>query len=225
LIGIAMIFSAVFLLLPLINVFAQAFAKGWRFYLESLQHPDTLAAVRLTLTVAAISVPLNLTFGLAAAWAIAKFEFRGKAFLITIIDLPFAVSPVISGLVSLFYLVSRVISENGWMRTTSKLSSLCRHCSRHGVRYLSVCRAGVDSGHASDWIGTGTGGFNTRCQRLADLLACHLAVGQMGFALRRNSLQCPGDGRIWRRLGGFRPHYGSEQHHAVTCRETLQRIQ
>ncbi|MEO8428360.1 MAG: sulfate ABC transporter permease subunit CysW [Verrucomicrobiota bacterium] len=99
LIGIAMSFSAVFLLLPLINVFAQAFAKGWRFYLESLGHPDTLAAVRLTVTVAAISVPLNLIFGLAAAWAIAKFEFRGKAFLITIIDLPFAVSPVISGLV------------------------------------------------------------------------------------------------------------------------------
>ena len=99
LIAIAMSFSALFLLLPLINVFAQAFVKGWRFYLESLRHPDTLAAIRLTLTVAAISVPLNLIFGLAAAWAIAKFEFRGKAFLITLIDLPFAVSPVISGLV------------------------------------------------------------------------------------------------------------------------------
>jgi sulfate transport system permease protein len=99
LIAIAMSFSAIFLLLPLINVFAQAFVKGWRFYLESLRHPDTLAAIRLTLTVAAISVPLNLVFGLAAAWAIAKFEFPGKAFLITLIDLPFAVSPVISGLV------------------------------------------------------------------------------------------------------------------------------
>jgi sulfate/thiosulfate transport system permease protein len=99
LIGIAMSFSLVFLLLPLINVFAQAFAKGWRFYLESLWHPDTLAAIQLTLAVASISVPLNLIFGLAAAWTIAKFEFRGKAFLITIIDLPFAVSPVISGLV------------------------------------------------------------------------------------------------------------------------------
>jgi len=99
LIAIAMSFSALFLLLPLINVFAQAFVKGWRFYLESLRHPDTLAAIRLTLTVAAISVPLNLVFGLAAAWAIAKFEFSGKAILITLIDLPFAVSPVISGLV------------------------------------------------------------------------------------------------------------------------------
>ena len=99
LIAIAMSFSAIFLLLPLINVFAQAFVKGWRFYLESLRHPDTLAAIRLTLTVAAISVPLNLVFGLAAAWAIAKFEFSGKAILITLIDLPFAVSPVISGLV------------------------------------------------------------------------------------------------------------------------------
>jgi sulfate/thiosulfate transport system permease protein len=98
LIGVALTFCLVFLLLPLINVFAQAFAKGWTYYWESLAHPDSLAAIRLTLLVAAISVPLNVLFGLAAAWSIAKFEFRGKSLLITLIDLPFSVSPVVAGL-------------------------------------------------------------------------------------------------------------------------------
>ena len=98
LITIAMLFCAVFLLLPLINVFAQAFAKGWRFYMAALSDPDSMSAIRLTLLVAAISVPINVVFGFAAAWAIAKFEFRGKTFLITLIDLPFSVSPVVAGL-------------------------------------------------------------------------------------------------------------------------------
>ena len=94
----AMIFCLVFLLLPLINVFAQAFSKGWSGYWQAISHPDAWAAMKLTLFVAAISVPLNVVFGLAAAWAIAKFEFRGKALLITLIDLPFSVSPVVAGL-------------------------------------------------------------------------------------------------------------------------------
>jgi sulfate transport system permease protein len=98
LILIALAFCAVFLLLPLVNVFVQALAKGWTYYWDSLTHPDSWAAVRLTLLVAAISVPLNVLFGLAAAWAIAKFEFRGKSLLITLIDLPFSVSPVVAGL-------------------------------------------------------------------------------------------------------------------------------
>ncbi len=98
LIGVGLAFALIFLLLPLVNVFAQAFAKGLGVYWESLQEPDTRAAIRLTLTVAAISVPLNVVFGVAAAWAIAKFEFRGKALLVTLIDLPFAISPVVSGL-------------------------------------------------------------------------------------------------------------------------------
>ena len=95
----AMVFLGVFLVLPLVIVFQQAFAKGVAAYLGSLGDSDTRAAIRLTLLVAAISVPLNVVFGIAAAWAIAKFEFKGKAFLITLIDLPFSVSPVISGLV------------------------------------------------------------------------------------------------------------------------------
>jgi sulfate transport system permease protein len=98
-IGIALTFALVFLLLPLVNVFAQALSKGVVVYWKSFQQPDTQAAIRLTLIVAAISVPLNVVFGLAAAWCIAKFEFRGKALLITLIDLPFAISPVVSGLI------------------------------------------------------------------------------------------------------------------------------
>ena len=98
LITCALAFCFIFLLLPLVNVFVQALAKGWSFYLQSLLHPDSWAAIRLTLLVAGISVPLNVLFGLAAAWAIAKFEFRGKSVLITLIDLPFSVSPVVAGL-------------------------------------------------------------------------------------------------------------------------------
>ncbi len=99
LIGLALVFLAVFLLLPLVSVFVEAFRKGGEAYYEALIEPDAAAAIRLTLLVAAISVPLNLVFGLCASWAIAKFEFKGKAFLITLIDLPFSISPVISGLV------------------------------------------------------------------------------------------------------------------------------
>ena len=98
LIVIALAFCLIFLLLPLVNVFAQALAKGGEVYWQALRHPDSWAAIRLTLIVAAISVPLNVLFGLAASWAIAKFEFRGKSLLITLIDLPFSVSPVVAGL-------------------------------------------------------------------------------------------------------------------------------
>ena len=98
LISVALGFCFVFLLLPLVNVFAQALSRGWLYFGKSVMQPDSLAAIRLTLLVAAISVPLNVLFGLAAAWAVAKFEFRGKLLLITLIDLPFSVSPVVAGL-------------------------------------------------------------------------------------------------------------------------------
>jgi sulfate transport system permease protein len=97
--GTALTFFAVFLLMPLIAVFVEALRKGWETYVTALVDPDALSALRLTLLAAAIALPLNLVFGVAAAWAIAKFEFRGKHFLITLIDLPFSVSPVIAGLI------------------------------------------------------------------------------------------------------------------------------
>ena len=98
-ISIALVFLGVFLVLPLILVFVQAFSRGIVPYLNALTDPDAVSAIKLTLIVAAISVSLNLIFGLIAAWAIAKFEFSGKSLLITLIDLPFSVSPVISGMV------------------------------------------------------------------------------------------------------------------------------
>ena len=101
LIIIALLFCLVFLLLPLVNVFAQAFSKGFAAYWQALANADSWAAIRLTLIVAAITVPLNTIFGVAAAWAVAKFEFRGKSILITLIDLPFSVSPVVAGLMLL----------------------------------------------------------------------------------------------------------------------------
>ena len=95
----ALAFLSLFLFLPLGIVFAEAFKKGWDVYVAALIDPDALSALRLTLIAAAISVPLNLVFGLAAAWALAKFNFRGKTLVLSLIDLPFAVSPVIAGLI------------------------------------------------------------------------------------------------------------------------------
>jgi sulfate/thiosulfate transport system permease protein len=108
-IAIGLSFIGLFLVLPLIAVFAMALEKGLAPYFAAIADPDALAAVRLTLTVAAIAVPANLIFGLAAAWAIAKFEFAGKSLLITLVDLPFSVSPVVSGLIYVL-----LFGAHGW---------------------------------------------------------------------------------------------------------------
>jgi len=110
LISAALAFLALFLLLPLTAVFVEAFAKGWEAYLAALHEPDTLSAIWLTLITAAICVPANLFFGIVAAWAIAKFSFRGKSLLITLIDLPFSVSPVVSGLIYVL-----IFGLQGWL--------------------------------------------------------------------------------------------------------------
>src|SRR6266700_3440569 len=99
LIALALVFLALFLILPVVVVFGEALRKGVAVYLATFQDPDALSAIRLTLLVAAIAVPLNMVFGIAASWAVAKFEFRGKSLLITLIDLPFSISPVVSGLI------------------------------------------------------------------------------------------------------------------------------
>ena len=99
LITIALLFLTAFLIVPLVAVFAEAFKKGWEAYIAAIIDPDAISAIKLTLITAVIAVPLNLVFGVAASWCIAKFEFRGKSILLTLIDLPFSVSPVISGLI------------------------------------------------------------------------------------------------------------------------------
>ena len=108
--AIGLSFFAVFLLLPLAAVFVEALRKGWGTYLEALIEPDAVSAIRLTLLAAAIAVPLNLVFGIAAAWTIAKFDFPGKQLLITFIDLPFSVSPVVAGLVYVL-----IFGAQGWL--------------------------------------------------------------------------------------------------------------
>jgi sulfate transport system permease protein len=109
LIAIALVFIALFLVLPLAAVFAEALRKGLGAYWLALLEPDAWAAIRLTLLTAVVAVPLNLVFGVAAAWAIAKYEFRGKSFLTTLIDLPFSVSPIVAGLIYVL-----VFGAQGW---------------------------------------------------------------------------------------------------------------
>ncbi len=109
LITVALTFFVIFLLFPLGTVFVQALRKGWEAYLSALTNHDALQAIKLTLITAAIAVPLNVVFGVSAAWAIAKFEFPGKRFLITLIDLPFSISPVVSGLIYVL-----IFGAQGW---------------------------------------------------------------------------------------------------------------
>jgi sulfate transport system permease protein len=111
--AVALAYLTLFLFVPLFAVFFEAFKKGWVAYLEAVTDPDAWAAIRLTLLAAAIAVPLNLVFGVAAAWAIAKFDFRGKSVLTTLIDLPFSVSPVVSGLIYVL-----VFGLQGWFGPT-----------------------------------------------------------------------------------------------------------
>jgi sulfate transport system permease protein len=113
LVGIAIAFLTLFLFVPLVAVFYEALRKGWGAYFAALRDPEAWSAIKLTLVVAAIAVPANLVFGVAAAWAIAKFEFRGKNLLVTLIDLPFSVSPVIAGLLYVL-----VFGAQGWLGTT-----------------------------------------------------------------------------------------------------------
>ena len=119
---------ALFLLLPLVTVFAQAFRLGIGEYLATFSNPDAASAIWLTLLVAAIAVPCNLVFGVAAAWAIAKYRFPGRAFLISLIDLPFSVSPVVAGLVYILLLGSQLArsAASCWRTSASASSSRCR---------------------------------------------------------------------------------------------------
>jgi sulfate transport system permease protein len=110
LIGVALAFLTLFLFVPLAAVFAEALKKGWDAYVAAILEDDAWSAIKLTLLTAVIAVPLNLVFGIAASWCIAKFEFRGKSFLLTLIDLPFSVSPVISGLIYVL-----LFGAQGWL--------------------------------------------------------------------------------------------------------------
>ncbi|MBI4667100.1 MAG: sulfate ABC transporter permease subunit CysW [Nitrospinae bacterium] len=122
LIGVALLFMAVFLVAPLVTVFVEALSKGFDAYLSAIIDSDTLASVRLTLLTVAIVLPLNTAFGVAAAWAITKFDFKGKSLLITLIDIPFSVSPVISGLIFVL-----IFGAQGWFG---------EYMLEHGIKIL-----------------------------------------------------------------------------------------
>ena len=118
-----------FIVLPLAAVFVQAFSKGVGVYLAAVSEPDTLSAIKLSLLAAGIAVPLNLIFGVAAAWAVTKFQFRGRSVLTSLIDIPFAVSPVVSGLIFVLVFGAQDGLAAGFRRTTSASSSPCRASS------------------------------------------------------------------------------------------------
>jgi len=214
-IAIAVTFLTVFVVLPLVVVFAQAFSKGVGAYFAALSEPEALSAIRLTLMVAAISVGLNLVFGVTAAWAIAKFDFRGKTFLISLIDLPFSVSPVISGLV--FVLLFGAQGFWGpWLQANDVHILFAVH-----IRDLSVRRAGAYTADAGTGHPGGRGRDLARRLGPADLLPRHFAQYQMGRALRRIVVQRAGDGRVRRGVGGVRTYSRRDQHHAAIGRNPL----
>ena len=226
LIATALAFLVLFLLLPLVAVFAEALAQGLGAYLAGIAEPDALAAIRLTLLVAAIAVPLNVVFGVAAAWAIAKFEFPGKSLLITLIDLPFSVSPVISGLIfvllfgaqgclgpwlaehdiKIIFAVPGIVLATIFVTFPFVARELIPLMQEQGAEEEEAARI-------------------ARRQRLADLPARHAAQRQLGPALRRAAVQRARDGRVRRGVGGVRPHPRADQHHAAARRDPLQRVQ
>ena len=195
LITVALLFLGLFLVLPLIVVFTEAFKKGAEVYFESIREPDAVSAIQLTLIAAGIAVPLNLIFGVAAAWAIAKFQFPGKSLLITLIDLPFSVSPVISGLVYVL-----LFGLQGWLGPWLAEHDIKIIFAVPGivlatifVTFPFVAREliplmqsqGSEEEEAARVLGAG--GWQT-------FLARDRAEYQVGSPVRRDSLQRPGDG-------------------------------
>ena len=225
-IGVALAFLAIFLVLPLVTVFVQAFARGIVPYLNALTDPDAVAAIKLTLLVAAISVALNLVFGVVAAWAIAKFEFPGKSLLITLIDLPFSVSPVISGLVFVLLFGPQGFFGAWFLQAhdVKIIFALPGIVLATVLRDLPVRRARTDPADAGAGHAGGGGRALARRVRLADLLARDAAQCEMGAALRRAAVQRARHGRVRRGGGGLRPYPRRDQHHAAAYRDSLQRV-
>ncbi len=222
-IAMALIFLTVFVILPLVVVFAQAFSKGVGAYFAALSDPEALSAIRLTLGVAAISVSLNLVFGLVAAWAIAKFDFRGKTFLISLIDLPFSVSPVISGLVFVL-----LFGAQGYWGPWLQSHDIHVLFAVPGIALATIfvtfpfVAARADSADAGTGNAGGGGRDLARCVRPADLLPRHSAEYQMGRALWCAAVQRARDGRIRRGVGGVGAYPRRDQYHAAIGRDSLQ---
>ena len=210
LIGVTLVFLGLFLFVPLLLVFTEAFSQGWTAYVGAISTGATWSAVRLTLLVAAIVVPINSVFGVIAAWAIAKFQFAGKSVLITLLDLPYSVSPVIAGMIFVL-----LFGRQGWFGPWLEAHDFHVIFSTCGivlatlfVTFPFVARELIPLMQAP-----GNGGGRGRpvlgAGGAANVLAGDAAEHQVGPALRRDPLQRPRDGRVRRRLGGRRP---SRQH-------------
>ena len=226
LITVVLLFLGVFLFLPLIVVFTEAFKKGAALYLESIIEPDALSAIQLTLIAAGIAVPLNLIFGVAAAWAIAKFQFPGKSFLITLIDLPFSVSPVISGLVYVL-----LFGLQGWLGPWLAAHDIKIIFAVPGIVLATIFvtfpfiareliplmqSQGSDEEEAARTLGAG--GWQTLWR---------VTLPNVKWGLLYGVILCnaQSDGRIRRGVGGFRPYSRPDEHHPTPCRDSLQRVQ
>lgn len=203
LIGIGMLVSAFILLVPMIYIFVQAFSKGLMPVLQNLADPDMLHAIWLTVMIALIAVPVNLVFGILLARLVTRFNFPGRQLLLTLLDIPFAVSPVVAGLVYLLFYGSNGPLGAGWMNI------ICKLCSRPRMVLVTIfvtCPFVVRElvpVMLSGAAGRRSGDFAWRVW-LADVPPRHIAEHPLGAAVWRSADQRPRDWRVWRGVGGFR---------------------
>ena len=222
----ALLFLGGFLIVPLMSVFAEALGKGFGFYFKTLGDPQTLSAIKLTVIVAGISVPLNCVFGVAAAWAIAKFDFRGKNILITLIDLPFSVSPVIAGLVyvllfgapgpfwgwlyahniHIIFAVPGIVLATTFVTFPFVARELIPVMQAQGRTEEEAARVLGASGWQTFWRVTLP---NIKWGLLYGVILCNARAM----------------GAVRRRLGGERPHPWPDHDHAAAHRISLQQLQ
>ncbi len=205
LIGIGMLVSAFILLVPMIYIFVQAFSKGLMPVLQNLADPDMLHAIWLTVMIALIAVPVNLVFGILLAWLVTRFNFPGRQLLLTLLDIPFAVSPVVAGLVYLLFYGSNG-PLGGWLdkHISANYVLLARNGAGHHLCDVSVCGARAGAGDVKPGQpGRRSGDFAWRVW-LADVSPRHIAEHSLGAALWRGVDQRPRDWRVWCSVGGFR---------------------
>ena len=224
-IGITIAFLTLFVVIPLINVFAQAFSKGLEAYVAAIGNPDALAAIKLTLIVAAISVGLNLVFGIVAAWAITKYEFAGKSLLITVMDLPFSVSPVIAGLVFVL-----LFGAQGYLGPWLQAHDITIIFALPGIVLATVFvtfpfvareliplmrEQGTLEEEAA--LSLGASGLRTFFKVTLPNVKWALLYGVLAVQRARH-------GRVRRGVGGVGPCTRRDQHHAAARRDSLQRV-
>ena len=223
LIAIALVFVALFIFIPVIAVFTEALQQGIGAYFAAIVDPEARAAIRLTLMTAAIAVPLNVTFGIAASWAIARFDFPGKQTLLTLIDIPFSVSPVIAGMLFVLLL--------GRARAARRMARGSRHQdylrgagnrARDDLRHVPARRARADPDHAGGRQRRRGSRDRAGRRRLANVFSGDAAQRQVGPAVRDGAVQRARDGRVRRGLGGFGAYPRAYQHDAAVRRDSVQ---